>query len=138
VREQAAEQRKQVRAGTRAGDPKHLLARDQGPVRQMIRDLVDSRRHLGVLLLPAALLPVLAQLTRNTQVVGFATVFWLSTLLAAFVDFVIVGFAVRRRVRADFPDERSLRGHVFYAIVRTAQLRRFRLPPPRVSVGDAV
>ena len=133
MREQAAEQRKQVRAGTRAGDPKHLLARDQGPVRQMIRDLVDSRRHLGVLLLP-----VLAQLTRNTQVVGFATVFWLSTLLAAFVDFVIVGFAVRRRVRADFPDERSLRGHVFYAIVRTAQLRRFRLPPPRVSVGDAV
>ena len=138
VREQAAEERKQIRAGTRAGDPRHLLARDQGPVRQLIRDLIDSRRHLGVLLLPAALLPVLAQLTRSPQVVGFATVFWLSTLVAAFVDFVIVGITVRRRVRAEFPDERSMRGHIFYAVVRTAQLRRFRLPPPRVSVGDAV
>ena len=138
VREQAAEQRKQVKAGTKAGDPRHLLARDQGAVRQLVRDLVDSRRHLGVLLLPEALLPVLAQLTGNESVVGFATVFWLSALAAAFADFVFVGWTVRRRVRQDFPDERSMRGHIFYAVVRTAQFRRFRLPPPRVSVGDTV
>jgi hypothetical protein len=138
VREQAAEQRKQVRAGTKAGDPRHMLARDQGPVRALIRDLVDSRRHLGVLLLPAALLPILAQLTRSSAVVGVATLFWLSALVAAFVDFVIVGFVVRRRIRQDFPEERSTRAHIFYALMRTFQLRRFRLPPPRVSVGDSV
>ena len=138
VREQAAEERKSVRAGTKAGDPKHLLPRDQGPVRALIRDLVDSRRHLGILLLPAALLPILAQLTHNERAVGIATLFWLSALVAAFVDFLIVGFVVRRRVRRDFPEERSTRSHIFYALMRTFQLRRFRLPPPRVSVGDTV
>ena len=138
MRAQAAEERKQIKAGTRAGDPRHLLARDQGPVRQLVRDVVDSRRHLGVLLLPAALLPILAQLTRNPNVVGFATVFWLATLVAAFTDFLIVGVVVHRRVRRDFPDQRAMRGHIFYAVVRTAQIRRFRLPPPRVEIGASV
>ena len=138
VREQAAEQRKQIKAGTRSGDPRHMLARDQGPVRQLVRDLVDSRRHIGVLLLPAALLPVVAQLSGSAQVLALATTLWLATLLAAISDFVITAFVVRHRVKTDHPDERKMRGHILYAVVRTAQFRRFRLPPPRVSVGDKV
>lgn len=137
MREQAAEQRRQVKAGTRTGDVKNLLKRDQGPVRQLIRDLVDSRRHVGVLLLPAAVLPLLGQLTRNRQVVGFATTLWVLTLAAAVVDFTVTAIVVRRRLRADFPADTG-RGHLLYAAVRTAQFRRFRMPPPRVRVGDRV
>ena len=138
VREQAADQRRQVKAGTRSGDTRHMMARDQGPVRQLVRDLVDHRRHIGVLLLPAALLPVVAQLSGSTQVLALATTLWLATLLAAISDFVITAIVVRQRVKADFPDERKMRGHILYAVVRTAQFRRFRLPPPRVTVGDKV
>jgi hypothetical protein len=138
VREQAAEQRKQVKVGTKTGDTRFLMARDQGPVRQLVRDLVDSRRHIGVLLLPAALFPVVAQLSGNETVVQFATALWLTTLFCAIADFIVTAAVVRRRVARDFPDETKLRGHILYATVRVAQFRRFRLPPPRVSPGDAV
>jgi hypothetical protein len=115
-----------------------MMARDRGPVRRLVRDVVDSRRHVGVLLLPAAVLPVLAQLTGSQQLLAMATTLWLATLLAAVSDFVITSFVVRRRVRADFPDERKMAGHIGYAVIRTAQFRRFRLPPPRVSPGDRI
>jgi hypothetical protein len=45
---------------------------------------------------------------------------------------------VRRRIRADFPDETKTRGHVGYALIRTAQFRRFRVPPPQVRPGTPV
>lgn len=137
LRSQAADQRRQVKAGTKTGDPKNLLKRDQGPMRALVRDVVDSRRHVGVLLLPAAVLPLLGQLTRNPRVVGFATTLWVAALAAAVVDFTVTSLAVRRRLRSDFPGDTS-RGHLLYGGVRTAQFRRFRLPPPRVNVGDPV
>ena len=137
IREQGKEQRAQTKRGAKAGEPRYLMKRDQGPVRQLVRDMVDSRRHIGVLLLPAALLPVLAQLTGSPQVLALATTLWLATLLAAVGDFALTAFLVRRRVRADFPDDPG-RGHLFYATMRTAQFRRFRLPKPVVQVGEQV
>ena len=138
IRQQGAAKRKAVRAGTAVGDETNMMARDQGPVRRLARDIVDSRRHIGVLLLPAALLPVAAQLSGNASVLRLATTLWFATLLAAISDFIITGVMVRRRIRTDFPNEAKTRGHVGYAMVRTAQFRRFRLPPPRVGPGDVV
>jgi hypothetical protein len=138
VRAQGAEKRKAVRAGTKAGDERAMLPRDQGPVRRLVRDLVDSRRHVGVLLLPATVLPLLANLSTSIQVRAFATSLWLSAVLLALIDMIVTGFIVRRRIRNDFPDETRMRGHVGYALVRTAQFRRFRIPPPRVRPGASV
>jgi len=138
VRQQGAQQRKAVREGTKTGDESRMMARDRGPVRRLVRDAVDARRHVGVLLLPAAVLPVLAQLTGSTRLLALATTLWLATLLAAVSDFVITALVVRRKVHAAFPDERKLGGHIGYAVIRTAQFRRFRLPPPRVGPGDPV
>jgi hypothetical protein len=138
VRQQGAQQRKAVREGTRTGDESRMMARDRGPVRSLVRDVVDARRHVGVLLLPAAVLPVLAQLTGSSRLLAMATTLWLATLLAAVSDFVITAFLVRQKVRAVFPGEPKMAGHLGYAVIRTAQFRRFRLPPPRVRPGDAV
>lgn len=138
VRQQGALQRKAVREGTKTGDESRMMARDRGPVRRLVRDVVDGRRHVGVLLLPAAVLPVLAQLTGSSRLLAMATTLWLATLLAAVSDFVITAFLVRQKVRAAFPEEPKLLGHVGYAVVRTAQFRRFRLPPPRVRPGDPI
>jgi len=124
--------------GTRTGDERAMMARDRGPVRRLVRDLVDSRRHVGVLLLPATFLPVLANLSPSVQVRAFATSLWLAAVAAAVFDMAITGVVVRRRVLADFPTETKARGHVGYAMVRTAQFRRFRLPPPQVRPGDTV
>lgn len=138
IRAQGAQKRKTVRTGTRSGDESSMMKRDQGPVRRLVRDLVDSRRHVGVLLLPATFLPVLANLSPNVQVRAIATSIWLGAVLAAVSDMVITGAVVRRRVRSDFPEEASTRGHVGYAVVRTAQFKRFRVPRARVGAGDSV
>ncbi len=37
------------------GDERYLLARDQGPVRRFVRDLVDARRNVLGLFMPSAL-----------------------------------------------------------------------------------
>ena len=138
IRAQGAETRKAVRSGTRSGDESAMMGRDQGPVRRLARDLVDSRRHVGVLLLPATVLPVLANLSGSNAVRAFATSVWLVAVLAAVMDMILTGLIVRRRIHTDFPAETTMRGHVGYAVVRTAQFRRFRLPPPRVRPGDKV
>jgi hypothetical protein len=59
-------------------------------------------------------------------------------VLAAVADMVVTGVIVRRRIRNDFPEETRTRGHVGYGLVRTAQFRRFRIPPPRVRPGAQV
>ena len=138
VRAQGAEKRKAVRAGTKVGDEKAMMARDQGPVRRLVRDLVDSRRHVGVLLLPATFIPLLGNLSPSLQVRALATSLWLAAVLAAVFDMVITGWVVRRRIRNDFPEVTRTRGHVGYALLRTAQFRRFRQPPPRVRPGTPV
>ena len=138
VRAKGAEQRKAVRAGTRAGDERAFLTRDQGPVRRLVRDLVDSRRHVGVLLLPATFLPVLANLSGSQQIRAAAVSLWLVGVAAAVADMVVTGVLVRRRVLHDFPQETKTRGHVGYGLIRTTQFRRFRVPPPQVRPGTTV
>jgi hypothetical protein len=138
VRAQGAERRKAVKAGTKAGDERAMMARDQGPVRRLARDLVDSRRHVGVLLLPATVLPVLAGLSSSLEVRAIATSIWFFAVLATVFDMVVTGVIVRRRIRSDFPQETKTRGHVGYALIRTAQFRRLRVPPPQVRPGDTV
>ena len=142
LRAERAEERRAVRAGTATGGARgagtgasRLLARDQGPVRAMVRDLVDARRNLPVLLMPVALLLVVAQLLGQPVVLGFASGLWYATFFAALLDLVLVGIAVRRRLRADFPAEPPLR-HVGYGLLRTTVLRRLRTPPPRVHPGS--
>jgi hypothetical protein len=138
IRAEGAQKRRAVRTGTRSGDERNMMGRDQGPVRRLVRDLVDSRRHVGSLLLPATILPVAANLSTSLRVRAFATAVWLTAVVVTVVDMVVTGFIVRRRLRAQFPDDTKMRGHVGYAVVRTAQFRRFRLPPPQVRPGDPV
>jgi hypothetical protein len=138
VRAEGAKKRSEIKAGTRSGDERTMMARDRGPVRRLARDLVDSRRHVGFLLLPATVLPILANLTSSVPVRATATSIWLAAVLAAVLDMIVTGLVVRRRIRAGFPEEKKLRGHVGYAVVRTAQFRRFRVPPPQVRPGDKI
>jgi len=134
LRASQAEQRKQVREGTAAGDDSRMLRRDAGPVRALVRDVVDRRRNVAVLLLPAALLLLIAQLVAEPAVLSIAVSLWSATLLAAFLDLMVTLVLLRRAISAAFPDEK-LRGHLFYGLIRTTVFRRFRMPPPRVRPG---
>ena len=132
LRAQEAERRREVREGTRAGDPARMMARDAGPVRAFVRDVVDRRRNLAVLLLPVALLLVVAQLAGSPTLLAVAARLWTITLFAVLLDLIFIGVMLRRVLRDTFPEERSLRGHLGYGLLRSTVFRRFRMPPPRV------
>ena len=134
LREQAKADRARVRQGMKAGDESNLLPRDRGPARALIRDVIDARRNFGLLLLPAALLPFVAQQFDNPQVVSLSTTLYFVLIMFAFGDLALAGFLVRRVLRERMPEEKG-RGHVLYGLMRSFQFRRFRLPPPRVSPG---
>ena len=53
------------------------------------------------------------------------------------VDAVVVTVRLRRQVKARFPDEPS-KGIGFYAVMRSLQIRRMRVPKPRVKIGQPI
>ena len=135
AREQAMLARTQGKAGTARGDERHLIARDAGPVRALVRDVVDARRSVGVLMLPMALLLVAAQLSKNITVINLAATLFLAVILALTADVVVTSFTLRRRVAEAYPGEGKMARHIGYGILRSTVLRRFRQPPARVSPG---
>ena len=128
AREDARASRARVREG------RQLLPRDAGPVRAMVRDVVDARRSIGTLMLPLALLLVVAQLSGNRTVFMLVTDVWIVGVLLLFADLVRTTLVLRRRLVEEFPDE-PRRGHIAYGLLRTTVLRRWRIPAPRVSPG---
>jgi hypothetical protein len=40
-----------------------------------------------------------------------------------------------RSLRKDYPDKSDRKGAVSYGVLRALQLRRFRIPPPRIKAG---
>ena len=135
---QGAADRSDLRAGYVAGDESALLKRDRGPVRRTVRDAVDSRRNVGVLLLPLAVLLVAAQVVGQETVLRVATRVWTAGMVAVVVDLGLLTFRVRAALRRHHPQERGLARHAGYAALRSTVLRRLRMPPPRVGPGDTV
>ncbi|NMH95964.1 DUF3043 domain-containing protein [Pseudonocardia acidicola] len=134
-RQQAAERRQRMAAG----DDKVLLPRDRGPVKAYIRDIVDSRPHLMGLFMPLAGVVVLSVLLPIPAVQQYLSLFSLVALLAMIVDGVFLGTQVTRKARAKFPNEQiSGLSTGWYAFTRASQLRKLRIPKPRVERGANV
>ena len=138
LREQQAAGRKDIKAGYKANDDARLLPRDQGPVRALVRDVVDSRRNVGVLLLPMAVVLVTAQLVGDERVLEIASTIWTGALVAVVLDAVLLAYRVRRTVAERHPEDKKTVRHVGYALLRSTVLRRLRMPPPRVEPGEPV
>ena len=134
-KQEAATARKQVREGAARGDDRYLSKRDAGPVRALVRDVVDGRRNVGVILLPLALALIVANLSRVAALQSAGLLLWLGAIILMVADIVVTTIALRRSLREKFPNEGRLGGHVAYGLLRSTVLRRFRLPPPRVSPG---
>ncbi|MBV9162041.1 MAG: DUF3043 domain-containing protein [Pseudonocardiales bacterium] len=122
-----------------AGDEKYLLPRDRGPVKAYVRDLVDSRRHLAGGFMPLALLVIVVVLVPSPVVQQYASLVSMAMLLAIITEGVLLGRTVKRRVRERFPNtSESGTSLGFYAMIRATQLRRLRVPKPRIGRGDPI
>ena len=122
-----------------AGDEKYLLPRERGPVKAYVRDLVDSRRNISGLFMPLALLVIVVILVPDPRVQQYVSLVSMAMLVTMIVEGVLLGRIINRRVRERFPDASGTGVSLgFYAITRATQLRRLRVPKPRVGPGDPI
>ncbi|MGC7099793.1 DUF3043 domain-containing protein [Amycolatopsis lurida] len=130
---------KERRDRMNAGDDKYLLPRDRGPVKAYVRDLVDAKRNLLGLFMPLALLVFVALLVPNVDIQRYATLLCTVMLLGMVVEGYFNGRRVAKAVREKFPKE-EIKGRSvgWYAFIRASQIRKLRVPKPRVSPGDTV
>ena len=123
-----------------AGDDAYLLPRDKGPVRRFTRDIVDSRRNLLGLFMPAALAVVFIMLSLPSPQIQFYVQFvMLALVVVMLADGLLIGRRVNKLVNAKFPDNTEGGWKLgFYAASRASQLRRMRAPRPQVERGTKI
>lgn len=126
------------RARMMAGDEAYLLPRDQGPVRRYARDVVDARRNLLGLFMPATLFLMFALFT-TPQLQLYVSPAMLLLMAVMLVDGLLLGRRVSKLVDAKFPDNTESRWKLgLYAASRASQMRRLRTPRPQVKRGADV
>jgi hypothetical protein len=119
------------------GEEWALPARDKGPVKALTRDYVDSKRRISefYMYILVLLFVLLLLKSKATQTIVYPVVLVLVAVMA--VEGIMTARGVKKLAAQRFPGE-STRGITRYAIMRTLQIRRFRLPAPRVGPGGKV
>ncbi|WP_409331276.1 DUF3043 domain-containing protein [Trujillonella humicola] len=139
MREQQAARRASTRERMAMGDDSYLPARDRGPVRKLVRDIVDARRNLGSFFLPIAALILVGYFVPSPAVQGYTVLLWMAYFIVFIGDSVVLGRRISRSVRSRFPDgQHKTKSLVWYGISRSTMIRRWRFPKPEVAVGQQV
>jgi hypothetical protein len=119
------------------GEEWAMPRKDRGPVRALARDYVDARRTASefylygvVVLLAVLFIPGL----RKSLIVDYIV---LAILLVLVTEGWLIGRKVLALARQRFPGE-STKGIRFYTAMRGTQMRRMRMPAPRVKPGDKI
>jgi hypothetical protein len=133
-REQLRDQRVRQRQAMMTGDERYLPARDAGPQRRFIRDYVDARFNIGELMLPLIAIVFGLTLIRVPAVILAATLLVYVLILAALVDAFLLRRKLHRLLTKKYGEMQ--RGSVFYAVTRSLQIRRWRMPRPMVGRGE--
>lgn len=133
----AAQERQVARAALLAGDESALPARDAGPVKRYVRDYIDGRWAAAELFMPLALtvlvvgfLPWQSWGLVNAQ--GYISMLWLLLTMFIIVDTTVLMMRMKRALKKQWPSEAERKGATFYGLMRVLQIRRLRLPPPRL------
>lgn len=128
------ERQRQALAG---GDERYLPVRDKGPVRKFARDFIDARFNVAEFFLPMAVVILVLSMVRVGSLQTIALLLWLIVIVLIVLDSLTTGFRLRKRLAERFPDQ-NRRGAVAYALMRSLQMRRLRLPKPQVKRGAAL
>jgi hypothetical protein len=123
----------EYREAMKAGDPRVLPKRDQGPVRALARDYVDSRRMASNYLLLLFPLMLVGYVIKPLQLVTLGLFFGL------LVEWIITGNRIRKLARERGLETRESAVSLgFYAGSRAYFARSWRRPAPRLKIGDAL
>ncbi|MEO7259866.1 MAG: DUF3043 domain-containing protein [Jatrophihabitantaceae bacterium] len=123
----------EYREAIKAGDPRVLPRRDQGPVRALARDYVDSHRMASNYLLLLFPLMLVGYAIQPLQILTLG----LFGLLLA--EWIFTGSRIRKLARSrGLQSRESAVSLGFYAGSRAYFRRSWRRPLPRVERGDEI
>ncbi|MFJ6831346.1 DUF3043 domain-containing protein [Streptomyces sp. NPDC091209] len=128
-------QMERQRQALASGDERYLPARDKGKVRRFARDFVDSRFCIAEFFLPMAVIILVLSVVPIPALKNVALLLWLVIIVMIVVDSIGITIRLRKQLTARFPDQPK-KGAVPYALMRTLQMRRLRLPKPQVKRGE--
>jgi Protein of unknown function (DUF3043) len=124
-------------AAMRRGEEWALGPRDRGPIRKLARDYVDAHRRPSEYYMYVLLLLLVALLSRNATLNTYVSPLVLVLIVVVVVDGYLIRRALLKLAAERYPGE-STRGMTTYAVMRALQIRRFRMPAPRLKPGDKV
>ena len=119
----------------RRGEAWALNPRDRGPARALARDFIDSKRRISEYYMYVLVVLLAAVFVRSKSAQAIISPLVLALVLVIVVDGLLIRRSLRRLMAERLPGE-SARGLTMYAVMRALQIRRFRVPSPRVKPGD--
>ena len=139
MRAQQAARRAESRQGMSHRDDGYLPARDRGPARKLVRDIVDSRRNVGNFFLALAVVMLVGTLVPSMAVKNYTSFVAVAYFTLLIVDSFVLGRRIKRTVADRFPgQDHKMKGLVWYGISRSTMIRRWRFPKPEVPLGAEV
>jgi hypothetical protein len=121
----------------RQGESWALNPRDRGPVRALARDYVDSKRRVSEYYMYILVVLLAAVFLKSKAEQKFISPLVLVLVLVIVIDAQLIRRSLNKLVAERLPGE-STRGLTMYAVMRALQIRRFRVPTPRVKPGEKI
>lgn len=131
------EMRRKASQQARAERLKKMSDRDNTPEKTLLRDYVDSRFNVGEFLLPSLVL-ILALTFLNSIwpiVTVISTVVMYGFIALVLLDGFLMWRGFKKLLEQRLPGTPT-RGLLMYGMNRSIQIRRFRMPAPRVKRGE--
>jgi Protein of unknown function (DUF3043) len=119
------------------GESWALNPRDRGPARALARDFVDSKRRISEYYMYVLVVLLAAVFLRNKAAQTYISPLILVLIFVILVDAQLIRRGLHKLVAERLPGE-STKGLTVYAVFRALQIRRFRVPAPRVHPGDKI
>lgn len=117
------------------GEDWALGPRDKGAARKLARDYVDAHRRPSEYYMYALVVLLVILISRNKALSGASSYLVGGLIMIIIVDGFLIRNALRKLVAERLPGE-SARGLTMYAVMRAMQIRRMRMPAPRLKPGD--
>ena len=136
-KQQARNERARRYDAMKRGEGWALNPRDRGAGRALARDFVDSKRRVSEYYMYVLIVLVAVLFLRDKAAQTFISPLILVLVVVILLDAQLIRRGLMRLMAERLPGE-STRGLTIYAVMRALQIRRFRIPAPRVQPGDKI
>ncbi len=136
-KEQARAERTRKYAAMQRGETWALNPRDRGAARALARDFIDSKRRVSEYYMYVLVLLLIGVFAGGQAVQAIISPLILVLALVLLVETQLIKGGFRRLLNERMPNE-PMKGLTLYAIMRALQIRKLRIPAPRVRPGDEI